>query len=1639
MKLDPNRVLAKYKNKKEVDKADGSGKTTVYEYGPIQQSNRNKDKAKRVEKLRKSIGKLRSKYKKDLSSSDPQKRLTALAVALIDNTYERVGNPESAKDGHFGVTGWLKKHVTVKGNKATFKYVGKSGVKHDKTIEDKALVSALKKALDGKGAEDKVLCDGGDCTITASEVNEYLKEFGVTAKDIRGLHANEEVRAALKKIRSEGPKLPTPRKERDPILKQELADALEIAAAAVGHEASTLKSQYLVPGMVDRFLHDGTVLDKLDKEATTAPRYASFAEYAQAKLAQDAEVWAHQVKESGLTEPEYRQQVVRKLLKRFASERQAKTLGTQVFLMRPGQNFQYQTLRKKFKPKVARFKPREAFWTSTLAGNASPWLDWCKGEMPEWIGEKAVLLDPSPSADLMVIDSKKDYLFELVYPFAYIDPVTFEQDDYEEEGSDIRIDWSEVAKFYDGVHVTARGAQFVEGWMIESTAWFDATKLKNPRIVDVSNRCQLRLAKQAAGMGGVYDNLQLMGAGQDRPRYADPAWKYFPLYKEAYNLLARIAAFSHGARTKFKDDLEAQAAKNLLGRAYQKMSSAFLDGIEPSMKQFRKNPSVEPRWDYFLRLMGEADEALHEATELWSGWGLQALSFKLLKFLRHAEAVRKGSARPAGWRFAHLKLADLFPLKLRSPFHQQVEDLSRVTKALAAEAATEGADRAARKLEELYRQFRQVIEGYIKPRQGKYPDLPGVEFIRLFRRIDDTAEDVRDLWDNEEAQLLSYRVGDLTRQVANYAVKFASTNQKLVESPHNFHPVKVEPPKAKRKEYPFEGYIDFQGIKIDVENKKGSTRSGTDPDGNPWSVKMICHYGEIRGTEGTDGDKLDVYVGDNHDSSLVVVVHQHNPWDGKYDEDKVLLGFNSEEEAIGAYKNQYSKPGYYKEGEVTTMPIGQFWRWVNEKQNKGKKVKASLSAQLAEAWFRQGTLSEGEKDDREAEKLVQQSPKKKPPRMDLRNRKVDTERDEDPDDKQDKKDRSQNYKDAALYKSRNQASQDEQRALEVPTPAPFDRSYPYAPPPGDSFARREMEYLMGLVPQRDQNLTLVEQADRDFLVLFEDICGQFGCPFDETACRKILSESAIAITKLKWLYNRERPYQFAERHGIPFEALPSKTAHTPAYPSGHTIQAYLIASHLSGISPQHRQEFMNLADWISWSRILAGYHWPSDCTFGKSIFQHMVSPSMPSAVRVARLAAKVPDWAEGKKYTSEETGNKVDFGSLPESQQEKLRQQNEEAPEKETSKEDEAPNGDESSEDDLDRYFTERKKYTTRTLKGVPEEFRDKTREVLDSFGADEYEEFKEQFSNASSSLVRGGTPDSPQLRKALKEMTAQVQKGSVKDSATLAEGLALMAYYENVLDNPAVDLEDPFPPKGEPSSEESKKAAAERTLTSVDSYKKLDAETRQRHWERLEEKIQGLPEDSAQRDHLEAVQRGIGMASAIRDGDKASGVASSMARLVQAADKAGSLEKLTGLSMYGGSSLEDQRVMRSIYEDLTDQDLEDLLPEDHPGASLVQFLADPERSGYLSDEDRNEIRQHVIDLMQAETAFLDPAVTKEVGREALVADHKKAAKKARAKASPKRKMSDLRSKRGYLSWIQEYLKNLITATGKQASDLHRN
>lgn len=122
------------------------------------------------------------------------------------------------------------------------------------------------------------------------------------------------------------------------------------------------------------------------------------------------------------------------------------------------------------------------------------------------------------------------------------------------------------------------------------------------------------------------------------------------------------------------------------------------------------------------------------------------------------------------------------------------------------------------------------------------------------------------------------------------------------------------------------GHIKVHGLDIAVENPRGSERRGTDPDGNEWAHNMSDHYGYIKRTVGADQENIDTYVGQNHDSDNVYVVDQIDQGTGGFDEHKVMLGFDSQEEAVAAYQSNFDKG--WKVGAVNEMTRDQFKDWL---------------------------------------------------------------------------------------------------------------------------------------------------------------------------------------------------------------------------------------------------------------------------------------------------------------------------------------------------------------------------------------------------------------------------------------------------------------------------------------------------------------------------------------------------------------------------------------------------------------------------------------------------------------------------------------------------------------------------------------
>lgn len=105
--------------------------------------------------------------------------------------------------------------------------------------------------------------------------------------------------------------------------------------------------------------------------------------------------------------------------------------------------------------------------------------------------------------------------------------------------------------------------------------------------------------------------------------------------------------------------------------------------------------------------------------------------------------------------------------------------------------------------------------------------------------------------------------------------------------------------------------------------------------------------------------------------------------------------------------------------------------------------------------------------------------------------------------------------------------------------------------------------------------------------------------------KKIVSSTAIIqkIIFYKKLYNRARPIQVAPEI---IDALYSTTANTPAYPSGHAIQAYYAAKMLSQWEPEKKKEWKAIAERCANIRIIAGLHYPSDRDFARRLVDNKI-------------------------------------------------------------------------------------------------------------------------------------------------------------------------------------------------------------------------------------------------------------------------------------------------------------------------------------------------------------------------------------------------------------------------------------------------
>lgn len=174
-----------------------------YRYHPDWQAQRDSEKFERMAAFGQALPQIRRKVARDLRQFDQgagvgRDVVLATIVRLLDTTLVRVGNDEYRRsNGSYGLTTLRNRHATAHSGTLKLSFPGKSGVRHEVSVQDARLARIVKRCQSLPGHElFQYEDEGGELhLIRSDDVNDYLRSAAGTAysaKDFRTWHATVE-------------------------------------------------------------------------------------------------------------------------------------------------------------------------------------------------------------------------------------------------------------------------------------------------------------------------------------------------------------------------------------------------------------------------------------------------------------------------------------------------------------------------------------------------------------------------------------------------------------------------------------------------------------------------------------------------------------------------------------------------------------------------------------------------------------------------------------------------------------------------------------------------------------------------------------------------------------------------------------------------------------------------------------------------------------------------------------------------------------------------------------------------------------------------------------------------------------------------------------------------------------------------------------------------------------------------------------------------------------------------------------------------------------------------------------------------------------------------------------------------------
>ena len=227
---------------------------------------RNETKFYRMADFGKRLPYIRKRVEENLNLNGwPKEKVIALVIALMDETYMRIGNDQYARTNNtYGLTTLRKRHLDDDYRKLRFVYTGKRGKKHKVTLRNKKLVRLVRQCEELPGWELFQFYDenGAKQQIESGMVNEFLQDelaIDCTAKDFRTWGASVVFFGKL----TEFEKTDDSAKREKHILR-----AYDAAANALGNTRNVCRKYYVHPQIKNTYLNEGSLPRKAKKNSS---------------------------------------------------------------------------------------------------------------------------------------------------------------------------------------------------------------------------------------------------------------------------------------------------------------------------------------------------------------------------------------------------------------------------------------------------------------------------------------------------------------------------------------------------------------------------------------------------------------------------------------------------------------------------------------------------------------------------------------------------------------------------------------------------------------------------------------------------------------------------------------------------------------------------------------------------------------------------------------------------------------------------------------------------------------------------------------------------------------------------------------------------------------------------------------------------------------------------------------------------------------------------------------------------------------------------------------------------------------------------------------------------------------------------